>query len=268
MSQIRPATLPVWAESGDKTQPSNSEIQVGWPLTNIPPSRQRFNWFFNFVGNAVRYFLQFGVSEWASDESYPIGARVQYAGLTYVALQANSAQQPDISPNQWERWGFTSSQINTLQNGVLSKSVAGGTDVTLSAAEAASGIIVLTGAITANINVIVPNTARRWIVKDSTTGAFTVTFKTATGTGIALRRNANQQLFSDGANMNSISARLSVQTFTATAGQTVFTAAHIPGNTWVTRNGSDVDFTSAADGSAVTLAAGATAGEIVKVRYF
>lgn len=266
MPQPRPVTLPVWAESGDKTQPSNLEIQVGWPLTNIPPSRQRFNWFFNFAHNAIRYLLQFGVSEWASDESYPIGARVQYDGLTYVALQVNSAQQPDISPNQWERWGFSATQLNALQNSVLSKSVAGGTDVTLTAAEAANGIINLTGAITANINVIVPNTARRWIVKNSTTGNFTITFKTATGSGLTLYRNANHQLFSDGANINDLSPRLRVQAFTATAGQTVFSAAHVPGNVWVTRNGADVEFSSAADGSSVTLAVGASAGETVKVR--
>lgn len=267
MAQPRPETLPVWAETGDKTQPSSSEIQVGWPLSNIPPSRQRFNWFFNFAGNAVRYLLQFGVPEWATAETYPVGARVQFGGLTYVSLQAHSGQQPDVSPNQWERWGFSATQANTLLSSVLTKSVAGNTDVALTAAEAANGVIVLTGALTGNINVIVPNTARRWVVKNSTTGAFTLTFKTATGSGVTLYRNANHFMFSDGANINYLSPRLRSQSVTATAGQTVFNVAHVPGNAWVTRQGLEVDFTSASDGSSLTLTVAASVNDVVRVHW-
>lgn len=263
----RPSHSPAWAESGDKVEPTSAEIQEGWPLTSVPPSRQRFNWILNWLANAVRYFLQLGISEWNSSEVYRVGSRVQYSGLTYVAIQAGTNKQPDTQTAYWERWGYSATELNATLNSVLSKSVAGSADVTLTAAESVNGIIVLTGALTGSINVIVPNAARRWIVRNSTTGAYTVTFKTTGGTGVTVYRGANHVLFSDGTNVNDTSPRLKSQSFTATSGQTDFTVAHVPGNVIsVTRNGSSVDFTDATDGSKVTIAA-ATTGDTVIVRW-
>lgn len=107
MPQIRPATLPVWAEGGDKTQPSNSEINNGWPNSTIPPSRQRFNWILNYVANAVRYWLQRGIAEWDSAETYPIGGKVTYGAFEYKALTANTNKQPDTNTSDWDLTGFT-----------------------------------------------------------------------------------------------------------------------------------------------------------------
>lgn len=264
MSQTRPATLPVWAESGDKVQPTNAEIQTGWPLTTIPPSRQRFNWFMNFVGNAVRYLLQFGVGEWDANESYPVAGKVLYNGLTYKALQANSNQQPDTATTYWERWGFSASELSAQVASVLSKSVAGGADVTLSATEAAAGIIILSGALTANINVIVPATARRWNVVNNTTGSYTLTFKTASG-GVQVQQGKVAELFSDGASVRS-SNGVKVQTITAIAG-TAQTVDYNPGSFFVVRNGSVVSATGT-NGTSITLAAAATAGDTITVYSF
>lgn len=82
----------------------------------------------------------------------------------------------------------------------LSKSVAGGSDVTLTGPEASNLLIELTGLITADINVIVPNNAGRWLVINSTTGAFDITFKTASGTGFVLSAGENFA-YSDGTNI-------------------------------------------------------------------
>ena len=54
-------------------------------------------------------------------------------------------------------------------------------DVTLNTAQSQNNFISLTGTITANINVIFPNIGRTYIVRNSTTGAFTVTLKTVAG---------------------------------------------------------------------------------------
>lgn len=85
-------------------------------------------------------------------------------------------------------------------SGYLSKSVAGGSDVALTAAEALNFTIELTGLITGNINVTVPDASGKWLIVNSTTGAFTVTFKTAGGTGFVLSANENFS-YSDGTNM-------------------------------------------------------------------
>ena len=100
-----------------------------------------------------------------------------------------------------------------LQRGsYLTKSVAGGTDVTLSATEAANGVINLTGVITANISVIVPVAVQQWIIINSTTGAFTLTFKATTGTGVQLNNGVGSLTYFDGVNMQGVFANKSTIT--------------------------------------------------------
>lgn len=95
----------------------------------------------------------------------------------------------------------TTSFVKGVVAGVLTKNVAGGVNVTLTAAEAGSGTIVLTGAITANISVIVPAVAAKWVIRNSTTGAFTLTVKTAAGTGVAVTQGVATFLYCDGTNV-------------------------------------------------------------------
>lgn len=82
---------------------------------------------------------------------------------------------------------------------VVSKSVAGGADVTLTEAEARCDVLILTGLLTASINVKVTPTPWRWpSVFNNTTGAFGVTFKTIAGAGIAVTQTKTRALFCDG----------------------------------------------------------------------
>jgi len=63
---------------------------------------------------------------------------------------------------------------------------AGNTDVTPNATTTTfSRRLKLTGALTGNINLIVPTSAHEYVIDNQTTGAFTVTVKTSGGTGIA-----------------------------------------------------------------------------------
>ncbi|MGE0338118.1 MAG: DUF2793 domain-containing protein [Gammaproteobacteria bacterium] len=87
---------------------------------------------------------------------------------------------------------------------MLSKSVAGGSNVTLTEAESRSPAIDLTGAITANINVIVTNTPKLLIVKNSTTGAFAITVKTSAGAGVIVSQGTRALLYCDGTDVVSI----------------------------------------------------------------
>jgi len=86
-------------------------------------------------------------------------------------------------------------------NGKLTKSVAGGAAVTLTAAEAGYAMLELIGALTANIAVVVPAISGQWLVKNATTGAFTITVKTAAGTGVVIRQGLTQTVWSDGVNV-------------------------------------------------------------------
>lgn len=106
MAIIKPPVLPTWADSGDKVQPSDVEIATGWPVTNVPPSRQRFNWFFNYVMNGVRYFTRRGLPDWDAVESYEVGDSVIGPdGKVYRAIQAmNVNKTPSTQPAYWKLW--------------------------------------------------------------------------------------------------------------------------------------------------------------------
>ena len=91
MAITKPPVLPAWAESGDKVTPSNAEIQVGWPLSSIPPSRQRFNWLLNFLANGIRYFSRRGLPDYDAAETYMTGDRIiGDDGKTYRSIQDNN----------------------------------------------------------------------------------------------------------------------------------------------------------------------------------
>lgn len=95
----------------------------------------------------------------------------------------------------------TPAQLSSESTGMLSKSVAGGADVTLTTAEAANTFVDFTGTLTANINVIVPATSKRWVVRNSTSGTYTLTVKTASGTGKAITQGKAGELWCDGTNV-------------------------------------------------------------------
>jgi hypothetical protein len=76
-------------------------------------------------------------------------------------------------------------------------------DVTLSAVQARCGIILLTGALTGNRNLIVPS-AGSWNVVNNTTGNFDVVVKTAGGTGVTIPQGGSDNVFSDGSNVVAI----------------------------------------------------------------
>jgi hypothetical protein len=95
----------------------------------------------------------------------------------------------------------------------LVKSVAGASDVTLTTVEATYIVQEYTGALTANINVIVPTAVGQFWVYNNTSGAYTLTVKTTAGTGIAVTQGNREILYCDGTNV--VVADDSVRTVTA-----------------------------------------------------
>lgn len=89
----------------------------------------------------------------------------------------------------------------------LSLSIAGAAaTTTLTAAQAANKTMEFTGAITGNQNVVVPNSTDPIAFYNGTSGAFTVTFKTASGTGIVVATGKRAMLYADGTNVVRVSA--------------------------------------------------------------
>jgi len=143
---------------------------------------------------------------------------------------------------------------------VVSKSVAGKADVALTAAEAKADVLNVTGALTGGINVIVPDTARSWTIHNQTSGAFTLTMKTAKGAGVPIAQGCRRALYCDGTDVlaattdagtatgttpiaGDVSKKLANTEFCATlapAGQVAHFATPVAPAGWLRANGAKV----------------------------
>jgi microcystin-dependent protein len=85
--------------------------------------------------------------------------------------------------------------ISAMINGVTSKTLSG-SNVTLTAAEANVGVLYLTGALTANVSVIVPSGSGIYNVYNLTTGDFTVTIRAGAvgNAGVTLKQGRSAEL--------------------------------------------------------------------------
>jgi hypothetical protein len=74
-------------------------------------------------------------------------------------------------------------------------------NVTLTTAQAAFPVITFTGTLTGNVNVIFPNDVKSYRILNNTSGAFTITCKTAAGTGVVVAAGSSD-IFCDGTNIS------------------------------------------------------------------
>lgn len=130
------------------------------------------------------------------------------AGSDTIDGQANAQLQIDESfvlvsnGTNWVSYAYgQSAQFFFTQ---LTKVVTGGT-VTLTASEGSAIIQEYTGTLTSNCTIIVPPTVQLYSLKNSTTGAFTLTFSTGVmgGTTLALTQNQTIIAICDGTNVYS-----------------------------------------------------------------
>ncbi len=119
-------------------------------------------------------------------------------------------------------WGdITNTNLNLLQQaiaGYQSVSIAGGAQTTALAmtnatlSNARNAVIDLSGTITGNQVVTIPDSIEKtYIVKNSTSGAYTVQFKTVSGTGptFSTTDKGTKILYSDGTNITDVFTQLS-----------------------------------------------------------
>ena len=123
-----------------------------------------------------------------------------------------------------------------FRKGRLSLSVAGGSNVTLSDAQAQNSILELTGALTADIAVIVPaSSGDEYLVMNNTTstgGPWALTVRTSAGTGPVVKQGKAAVVYCDGTNclsgidpnaINAQAAGRSALTFASDANKTLST---------------------------------------------
>lgn len=205
-----------FANSGAKnTIPTPSQIGItggaaSWtdgfpPLTRtplaaggVPPSGLDMNGVL-FALSAIARWMAVGGEfpydgTFAADSNiggYPKGASVLRAdGLgRWFNLVDNNTTNPDTGGSGW-----TPEYINGVQPITMTSS-----NVTLTASQYNRPIILITGTLTASLNLVFPSIPGEWIVINNTTGSFTITCKTAAGSGVEV--SGAQKIVGEGVNI-------------------------------------------------------------------
>jgi len=223
--------LPFAATGGKRAIPTASQVGItpgaasltdGFPpLTRtalsaggVPPSGVDMNGILYELSDVIRWANAGGGyaydGTFAADTNvggYPKGARVMRSdGLGYwINTTENNTTDPEATGAAAAGWvpDFTSGATSITMTSA---------NVTLTALQYGKPIIVITGALTANLNLIFPAIPDQWVVLNNTSGAFTITCKTTSGTGIATV--ASQGIVCDGVNIYGINPPFITQSAT------------------------------------------------------
>lgn len=133
---------------------------------------------------------------------YAIGTllgSVDGSTVWYNVTAANTTD-PDASGVGWvAMFAYGMTPITALAGGLR----------TLTLVEASKSVIVLTGALAANQQVVLPTQLRRWLIVNACTGAFNLTVKTAAGSGVIVPQGgfaAPVEVYGDGTNIYNVVA--------------------------------------------------------------
>lgn len=224
-----------FAATGDKEvlatadQPDGKvSLQAGWTpdyeLANDSPNyrpvgRAEMNGILNEITGALGELQMSGFAPWqAISGGWPKDAYVVHEGVAYRSLIDSNEDAPGTSEASWvPAFNYGIGVVSGLTNA----------NVALNAGQYSKPIVTLSGALTGNVQIIFPKTLQRWLVVNNTTGAFTVTCKTATGTGVAIPSGGSQEVWGDGANLYAY-VPAQVQALLPFRGQQAFTT---PGTT-------------------------------------
>jgi hypothetical protein len=158
-------------------------------------------------------------------------------------------------------WAKSFSPINQFT--FTSISVAGTGDFTLSSVQLGFSLYEFTGLLTGNRNIIVPAAVAPFRVINSTTGAFSLTVKTAAGTGVAVLQNGSKFLACTGTNVvDVVSLGISTPISVADGGTGATTASGARTNLGATSLGGDLFTTASAAAARTSLGATVTGGAV------
>lgn len=208
-----------FAATGDKEvlatadQPDGKvSLQAGWTpdyeLANDSPNyrpvgRAEMNGILNEITGALGELQMSGFAPWqAVSGGWPKDAYVVHEGVAYRSLIDSNEDTPGTSEASWvPAFNYGIGVVSGLTNA----------NVTLNAGQYSKPIITLSGALTGNVQIIFPKTLQRWLVVNNTTGAFTVTCKTAAGTGVAVPQGSSMLVWGDGTNLYPVTGNQATQ---------------------------------------------------------
>lgn len=128
---------------------------------------------------------------------YPKGAIVPSSVYTGQWLNLNEAN--GTSPES--PTGANTGWVPINNYGVTQITMTSGS-VVMSSLQAAKDRIIISGTLTANVNLIFPAWIKSWVVHNNCTGNFSITCRTASGSGVVVIPGLVSRLFCDGVNIS------------------------------------------------------------------
>ncbi len=130
------------------------------------------------------------------------------APLNSPAFTGNPTAPTQSADNNTTCLATTNFVLNSLWT--LSVGASGTGALALSPAQANQQLLKFTGTLTGARTISVPDTIlRSWVVQNATSGAFSLTFKTLSGTGVVIPQGSTYLCYNDGTNMRAIDLNLS-----------------------------------------------------------
>lgn len=159
---------------------------------------------------------------WSSDVASAIGGyavgtllgSTDGTTLWYNAVAGNTSN-PDANGAGW---------VPLFSYGITAITGLTGGTRTLTRAEAQRNVITLSGTLVANQQIVLPNDVRRWLIVNSTSGSFTLTVRTASGSGVTIPQGglgAPVEVWCNGTNIYNVVAPVSLPISQAADGLTI-----------------------------------------------
>lgn len=176
------------------------DLLRGWGIsfeqTNGIPPMEWFNWLFKRADEKHGYLMQRGLPEWSATQDYPLGAFIQHNGLSYKSLRANKNKQPNTNTADWQRWGFTLTEIakaTLTQQGIvqLDSSTNSNSEERAATPKAIKTLKDLIDALTRNQENYIPNSKKSTAVNSNSadTVATSLAVKTAYDKAVSVENN-------------------------------------------------------------------------------
>jgi hypothetical protein len=178
-----------------------------------PPDVRDFNGILyaatqNIAAFSAGQFFAFNSSISTQNSGYSIGAITLSADNTglWINQTNGNTNNPDTAAAATSGWAPLARYGLTAVTGLTNA------NVTLTAPQAAKEIITLSGTLTGNVQIIFPPWEDQWLIANNTSGAFTITCKTASGTGVSVPQGVTTVIYGDGTNIDLVGSSISSNT--------------------------------------------------------
>ena len=164
----------------------------------VPPFGADFNGILNEITAIQQWqnaggFFPYDSAFSTSIGGYPKGAYLQSTTFDgfWISIIESNTNNPDVSGTGWKPYFFSGLQAIAVTS----------TAQSLSNVQAAYSIIKFSGVLTGNTTITIPNYIATWTIGNYTTGAYTLTIRTAAGTGVTLVQGESTSVYGDGTNI-------------------------------------------------------------------